>query len=91
MFQTEYLDSPSIDSVVFTGDVLFAGSIGRTDLPGGNLPDMLKSLRTKVLPLPDAAAVLPDTVPRRPWAASVSATRICRIGRTVPSGRPRPA
>jgi hydroxyacylglutathione hydrolase len=63
MFQTEYLDSPSIDSVVFTGDVLFAGSIGRTDLPGGNLPDMLKSLRTKVLPLPDAAAVLPGHGP----------------------------
>jgi len=63
MFQTAYEASVAIDSVIFSGDVLFAGSIGRTDLPGGNLPDMLKSLRTKVLPLPDAAAVLPGHGP----------------------------
>ena len=42
-----------IDQVVFSGDVLFAGSIGRTDLPGGDHAAMLRSLRTKVLPLPD--------------------------------------
>jgi len=59
MFQTAYQGSATIDSVVFSGDVLFAGSIGRTDLPGGNLADMLESLRTKVLPLPDTVAVLP--------------------------------
>jgi hydroxyacylglutathione hydrolase len=53
------LSENQVDSVVFTGDVLFAGSIGRTDLPGGNSADMLKSLRTKVLPLPDSVAVLP--------------------------------
>ena len=68
MFQTEYGDGPTIDSVVFTGDVLFAGSIGRTDLPGGNLADMLKSLRTKVLPLPDTAAVLPGHGPETTMA-----------------------
>ncbi len=53
-----------IDSVVFSGDVLFAGSIGRTDLPGGNHTDMLASLRTKVLPLPDNAVVLPGHGPQ---------------------------
>jgi hydroxyacylglutathione hydrolase len=60
-------ESP-VDSVVFTGDVLFAGSIGRTDLPGGNHADMLKSLRTKVLPLPDSVAVLPGHGPQTTMA-----------------------
>jgi hydroxyacylglutathione hydrolase len=59
MFRTPYDNEPDIDSVVFSGDVLFAGSIGRTDLPGGSMAAMLNSLRTKVLPLPDAAVVLP--------------------------------
>ena len=68
MFQIPYQASADIDSVVFSGDVLFAGSIGRTDLPGGNLADMLKSLRTKVLPLPDTVAVLPGHGPQTTMA-----------------------
>jgi glyoxylase-like metal-dependent hydrolase (beta-lactamase superfamily II) len=68
MFQTEYRASSAVDSVVFSGDVLFAGSIGRTDLPGGNLADMLKSLRTKVLPLPDTVGVLPGHGPQTTMA-----------------------
>jgi glyoxylase-like metal-dependent hydrolase (beta-lactamase superfamily II) len=47
----------------FTGDVLFAGSIGRTDLPGGDHPTMLASLRDKVLPLADETVVLPGHGP----------------------------
>lgn len=47
----------------FSGDVLFAGSIGRTDLPGGDFPAMLSSLRDKVLPLPDQTVVLPGHGP----------------------------
>ena len=62
------LPASEIDSVIFSGDVLFAGSIGRTDLPGGNLADMLKSLRTKVLPLPDTVAVLPGHGPQTTMA-----------------------
>ena len=58
----------SIDQVVFSGDVLFAGSIGRTDLPGGDHAAMLTSLRTKVLPLPDTAAVLPGHGPQTTMA-----------------------
>jgi hydroxyacylglutathione hydrolase len=46
-----------------SGDVLFAGSIGRTDLPGGSMPAMLASLRDKVLPLADDTAVLPGHGP----------------------------
>ena len=44
---------PERASVCLSGDVLFAGSIGRTDLPGGSLADMLTSLRDKILPLAD--------------------------------------
>ena len=50
--------------MVFSGDVLFAGSIGRTDLPGGDHDEMLQSLRAKVLPLPDSAVVLPGHGPQ---------------------------
>ncbi len=48
-----------ISEVMFAGDLLFAGSIGRTDLPGGDHPTMLNSLTTKVLPLADDIVVLP--------------------------------
>ncbi len=57
-----------IDQLVFSGDVLFAGSIGRTDLPGGDHAAMLRSLRTKVLPLPDTTAVLPGHGPQTTMA-----------------------
>ncbi|WP_433385626.1 MBL fold metallo-hydrolase [Actinoplanes sp. CA-142083] len=46
-----------------SGDVLFAGSIGRTDLPGGNTETMMTSLRDKVLPLADDTVVLPGHGP----------------------------
>lgn len=45
------------DGFVIAGDVLFAGSIGRTDLPGGSHPQLLDSIRTKLLTLPDATVV----------------------------------
>jgi glyoxylase-like metal-dependent hydrolase (beta-lactamase superfamily II) len=47
------------EGVLLSGDVLFQGSIGRTDLPGGDHPTMLRSLRDKVLPLADDVVVLP--------------------------------
>ena len=43
---------------LFTGDLLFAGSIGRTDLPGGDYQTILDSLARVCLPLPDATVVL---------------------------------
>lgn len=45
--------------LVFAGDTLFAGSIGRTDLPGGDMRTMLDSLRGKLLTLDDETVVLP--------------------------------
>ena len=49
---------------IFTGDVLFRGSIGRTDLPGGSTAQMMASLRDKVLTLPDDLVVLPGHGPQ---------------------------
>ncbi len=43
----------------FTGDALFAGSIGRTDLPGGSLATLLQGIRREILSLPGDYAVLP--------------------------------
>jgi glyoxylase-like metal-dependent hydrolase (beta-lactamase superfamily II) len=47
----------------FTGDTVFAGSIGRTDLPGGNLKLLLESIRSEILSLPDDYALLPGHGP----------------------------
>ncbi|MBL8988407.1 MAG: MBL fold metallo-hydrolase [Gemmatimonadetes bacterium] len=45
------------DGIVIGGDVLFQGSIGRTDLPGGNFERLIQSIRDELLPLPDATVV----------------------------------
>ncbi len=47
------------DNCVFTGDALFAGSIGRTDLPGGDYNTLLESIRNKLLILPPSTIVYP--------------------------------
>ncbi|MEV4563248.1 MBL fold metallo-hydrolase [Nonomuraea sp. NPDC049419] len=52
------------DEIMFSGDLLFAGSIGRTDLPGGDYTTILSSLATKCLPLPDDTVVLPGHGPQ---------------------------
>jgi hydroxyacylglutathione hydrolase len=46
------------DGVVFTGDALFQGSIGRTDFPGGSLRTLLEGIQRKLLVLPDETHVL---------------------------------
>ncbi len=45
------------DPLLFSGDVLFAGSIGRVDFPGGSMQDMQRSLREVILPMDDATIV----------------------------------
>lgn len=52
------------DCFVFTGDTLFAGSIGRTDFPGGSKKDIMSSLKRKLAVLPDQLAVFPGHGPK---------------------------
>ena len=57
--------------ICFAGDTLFAGSIGRTDLPGGDYHTLINSIKTKLLPLGDDVKVLPGHGP----ATTVGAER----------------
>ncbi len=47
------------ENVVFSGDSLFCGSIGRTDFPQGSMSDLVRSVRDKILTLPEDTQVLP--------------------------------
>jgi hydroxyacylglutathione hydrolase len=64
-----------VGDAVFSGDCLFAGSIGRTDLPGGDAPTLRRSLQDVLLALPDSTTVYPGHGP---------ATTIGRERRTNP-------
>ncbi|MGD0623013.1 MAG: MBL fold metallo-hydrolase [Thermacetogeniaceae bacterium] len=48
---------------IFTGDTLFAGSIGRTDFPGGSYRDLIESIKNKILVMDDACLVYPGHGP----------------------------
>ena len=48
---------------LFVGDTLFAGSIGRTDLPGGHYPTLIESIRARLFAFPDEAVVHPGHGP----------------------------
>ncbi|MDR1431701.1 MAG: MBL fold metallo-hydrolase [Propionibacteriaceae bacterium] len=54
-----YPGGKPVSHLVLSGDVLFAGSIGRTDLPGGDIQQMRQTLAGPVLALPDSAGILP--------------------------------
>ncbi len=53
----------SVAGMLFSGDTLFAGGIGRTDFPGGDEKELLEGIRTKLLTLPDDTLVLPGHGP----------------------------
>lgn len=81
---------PTVVPVCFSGDVLFAGSIGRTDLPGGNHQQLLDSIAEKLLPVPDHTQVLPGHGPQtsigaeragNPFLADLSASGTVKKGR----------
>jgi len=59
------------DAVAIVGDTLFAGSVGRTDLPGGSWPTLERSLHERLLTLPDTTVVHPGHGP----ATSIAAER----------------
>jgi glyoxylase-like metal-dependent hydrolase (beta-lactamase superfamily II) len=50
-------------ALLLAGDTLFAGSVGRTDLPGGDTRKLLHSIRTSLLHLPDEVTVIPGHGP----------------------------
>jgi hydroxyacylglutathione hydrolase len=74
--------------VIFTGDLLFAGSIGRTDLPGGDYATILESLARVCLPLPDDTAVLPGHGPQTTIGRERAANPF--LAELTPAAGPRP-
>jgi hydroxyacylglutathione hydrolase len=52
------------DKLLIAGDTLFAGSIGRTDLPGGSFEKIMRSLHERVMKLPDETVVIPGHGPK---------------------------
>ena len=53
-----------VEKTLIAGDTLFAGSIGRTDLPGGSFQKIIRSLHERVLALPDDTVVVPGHGPK---------------------------
>lgn len=66
------------DGFVVTGDSLFRGSIGRTDLPGGNHPQLVNSVRDKLLTLPPDTLVYPGHGPMSTVALELSTNPFVR-------------
>jgi hydroxyacylglutathione hydrolase len=73
---------------LFSGDLLFAGSIGRTDLPGGDYQTILDSLARVCLPLPDETTVLPGHGPDTTIGAERAANPF--LAGLVPGGNGAP-
>ncbi|SEM58127.1 MBL fold metallo-hydrolase [Streptacidiphilus jiangxiensis] len=83
--------APELPPVLFSGDLLFAGSVGRTDLPGGNHDALLQSLARVCLPLPDETVVLsghgPQTTIGRERVANPYLLQVA--GSAAPTGAQR--
>jgi len=52
------------EKILFSGDTLFAGSVGRTDMPGGNMQQLIQGIKEKLLSLPEETLVYPGHGPR---------------------------
>jgi glyoxylase-like metal-dependent hydrolase (beta-lactamase superfamily II) len=83
MFSLDLDDAPGL----LAGDVLFAGSVGRVDLPGGSWTSMLTSLRTVVLPLDDETVVLPGHGPATTIGRERATNPYLAEAAQAPSGR----
>lgn len=73
-------DGAARPEILLTGDTLFAGSVGRTDLPGGSARQLTRSLREQLLTRPDDAVVLPGHGP----TSTIGAERRSNPFLTVP-------
>lgn len=62
-----------VPPIMYSGDLLFAGSIGRTDLPGGDTAEMMRSLARVVLAAPEEMVVLPGHGPQTTIGAELQA------------------
>ncbi|GAB3114647.1 MBL fold metallo-hydrolase [Streptomyces calidiresistens] len=87
-------EGPELPPVFFSGDLLFAGSIGRTDLPGGDHGEMMDSLARVCLPLADETVVLsghgPQTTIGRERVGNPYLSRLAAgAGDGVPAPSPR--
>ena len=60
-----------IEDMLFSGDTLFAGSIGRTDFPGGSYDELISSIKKKILPLGDDIKVFPG----HGWSTTIGEER----------------
>lgn len=70
------------EGVLFSGDQLFAGSIGRTDLPGGDTAALMHSMEERILPLPAPTAVLPGHGPTTTLAHELATNPFLEAFRT---------
>jgi hydroxyacylglutathione hydrolase len=61
------------EGVLFSGDHLFAGSIGRTDLPGGDYATLMRSMAERIVPLPAGTDILPGHGPATTLARELAA------------------
>lgn len=80
------VETPEGGSVVLSGDTLFSGAIGRTDLPGGDHERMLATLRDKILPLDDETMVLPGHGPTTTIGAERAANPFLQGLPSAPAG-----
>ncbi len=87
-FRTPYAGPEEVPEVLFSGDLLFAGSIGRTDLPGGDHPTMMRSLARTILPMDDAIVVLPGHGPQTTIGRERATNPF--LADLIPEGTPRP-
>ncbi|GHH75701.1 hydrolase [Streptomyces sulfonofaciens] len=86
-------EAADVPPVLFSGDLLFAGSIGRTDLPGGSHDEIIESLARVCLPLDDSTVVLsghgPQTTIGRERATNPYLRQVAAGPGAAPSAAPR--
>jgi hydroxyacylglutathione hydrolase len=67
-------------SAVFVGDTLFAGSVGRSDFPGGDHDTLITSIRTKLFSLPDEVVVYPGHMTNTTIGREKKTNPFCGLG-----------